>query len=497
MNDSLFEDEADFVIVGTGAGGATAGRVLSEAGFEVVFVEEGPLLPPRTSESPLLETMSEAVRGFGTLTTVGIPPIPILQGSCVGGSTAINSGIIWRLPDEVRRDWIYHWGLDELLREIPLYDAFETIEQELGIELTRKEILGGNAERMDVGAKALGLPGWPTRRNARDCQGSARCLQGCPSFARQSMDVSYIPFAQQRRARVYALFRVDRIWIEQGKAKGVEGTTLNSATRRPLLEFKIRARRAVIIAASAIQTPVILRRSGIKYNVGNGFQSHPGAAVVGRFDDPITMGVGATQGYEIPLRERGYKLESLSLPPEMIATRLPGAGIPWQEKLQHMGYMAQWCVQVRMKALGTVRSDWQGHPLVFYRPLAEDYARLQQALFTLAKMMFAAGAKEVYLGLGGLPEIVRSVDELQALENVVLPANSYHVIASHLFGTTKAGTDPKRTVVDAHLKVRACDKLYVMDASVFPTNLGVNPQHSIMALAWRAADLLANRSYTV
>jgi choline dehydrogenase-like flavoprotein len=42
------------------------------------------------------------------------------------------------------------------------------------------------------------------------------------------------------------------------------------------------------------------------------------------------------------------------------------------------------------------------------------------------------------------------------------------------------------------LRVHDVEGLYVMDASVFPTNLGVNPQHSIMALAWRAAERLAN-----
>ena len=66
------------------------------------------------------------------------------------------------------------------------------------------------------------------------------------------------------------------------------------------------------------------------------------------------------------------------------------------------------------------------------------------------------------------------------------------MIASHLFGTACAGSDPRASVVDENLAVHGTQGLYVMDASVFPTNLGVNPQHSIMALAWRAAERLAN-----
>jgi choline dehydrogenase-like flavoprotein len=108
-------DEADFVIVGTGAGGATAARVLSDAGFELALVEEGSYL--RTEDRPreLVDAMALAVRGMATLTTDSTVPMPLLSGKCVGGSTAINSGIVWRTPDDVRDDWRARFGLDALV----------------------------------------------------------------------------------------------------------------------------------------------------------------------------------------------------------------------------------------------------------------------------------------------------------------------------------------------------------------------------------------------
>nr|MCU0672000.1 GMC family oxidoreductase [Myxococcota bacterium] len=60
--------------------------------------------------------------------------------------------------------------------------------------------------------------------------------------------------------------------------------------------------------------------------------------------------------------------------------------------------------------------------------------------------------------------------------------------------TAVAGSDPSRSVVDPMLESHAVRGLYVMDASVFPTNMGVNPQHSIMAIVWRAAEQLARRA---
>jgi len=87
----VLEDQADFVIVGTGAGGATAARVLSAAGHDVLMVEEGPHLRPDDRPAALVDAMSAGVRDFGTQTTAGATPMPLLQGRLVGGSTAINS----------------------------------------------------------------------------------------------------------------------------------------------------------------------------------------------------------------------------------------------------------------------------------------------------------------------------------------------------------------------------------------------------------------------
>jgi len=53
------------------------------------------------------------------------------------------------------------------------------------------------------------------------------------------------------------------------------------------------------------------------------------------------------------------------------------------------------------------------------------------------------------------------------------------------------GRDPERSVVDARLKMHGMDNIWVVDGSVFPTSLGVNPQLSIFGLAHWAADQIA------
>jgi choline dehydrogenase-like flavoprotein len=60
-------------------------------------------------------------------------------------------------------------------------------------------------------------------------------------------------------------------------------------------------------------------------------------------------------------------------------------------------------------------------------------------------------------------------------------------MAFHPLGTARAGADPRRSVTDASGLVHGVPGLYVADASVVPTALGVNPQITIMALAARMA----------
>jgi choline dehydrogenase-like flavoprotein len=488
----LIEDVADFVIVGTGAGGATAARVLAAAGHDVLMVEEGPKLTQDERPRDLLRGMGAAVRGMGTQATVGKTPIPLLQGRLVGGSTAINSGIVWRMPDDVRSDWKEHHGLDWLVDEGEMHRIYAQIEEELEVAETAEEIFGQNSRKMADACDALGLPGKAMTRNAARCRGSSRCLQGCPTRARQSMDTSYVPRAIGDGARLHTLCRVKKVTMQGDRATGVAGDVVEKHTRRKKGTFRIRARSAVIVSAGVLHTPTLLDASGIRHHLlGQRFQAHPGLAVVARFDEPIRMGFGATQGYEVPMRDRGFKLETLSLPPEMLAARLPGTGARWQQKLSELDHYAQWCVQVRMKAKGRVKRGFGGSPKVAYEPVERDVAATQEAVALLCKMFFAVGATEVYPGVGHLPEVMTDPKEADAIADARLRRPDFHYVASHLFGTTCAGTDPAKAVVGEDLAVHGAEGLYVMDASVFPTNMGVNPQHSIMTVVWRAAEKLA------
>jgi choline dehydrogenase-like flavoprotein len=117
--------------------------------------------------------------------------------------------------------------------------------------------------------------------------------------------------------------------------------------------------------------------------------------------------------------------------------------------------------------------------------------KARKALAFVATLMLEQGAREIWPGVYGLPTVMTTVDEARKLAEGPLDSRAYGFIATHLFGAARMGKDPRTSVVNTMFETHEAEGLYVVDSSVFPTNLGVNPQHTIMAVARLAATRIA------
>lgn len=487
------DDEADFVVVGSGAAGATAARVLAEAGFDVAVLEEGPWVPTDEFVTPLQDAMNRMIRDAASLVAESKAFMPILQGRCVGGSTVVNSAIVWRMPEDVYSGWVGH-GIGKQIRYEDLSSCYDQIEEEISIRPSADELQGYSNLLLEEAGKRLGLRGAPTLRYESGCQGSGLCLQGCPHGAKQSMAVTYIPRALREGARLYSDCRVERFLRDGHRVTGVRATFADPETGKGHYKLQMHARRGVLLCASAIQSPLLMLRSGIRRNgVGNHFQAHPGVPLFGLFDTPQRAWLGATQGYDADhyrVTER-FKIEVLNLPAEMILTRMPGIGQRLFEYIEDFDNFAIWVTQNRMEAEGKVR--WfLGQPRVFYGPTESDMLRVRKGLQVMAEMMFSVGARAVFPGVYGLPIRIEK-DDLDLLDDAPLDPQAYTWLATHLFGTARMAPQPGAGPVGTDFQVFDAPGLYVLDSSVFPTNLGVNPQHTIMAMSMLCSRRLADR----
>jgi len=342
------------------------------------------------------------------------------------------------------------------------------------------------------GAEALGLHDHDMWRNVKDCLGRGDCLQGCKAERKQSANLNFVPQILELGGDIISCAPVSKVMLEGSRAVGVQGRFKHPQHHRKGASFVIRARKSVIVAASATHSPALLVRSGIKSKtLGRFFRAHPGTGIFGSYDDPVEMNKGATQGWSsMKLREsHGFKLETLSLPLELVASRLGGAGTQLIERVSEFPHLAMWCMAVRAEAVGRVRNGFGDKPSVRYTHTRRDMEKMREAAHLLAKMHVEAGARAVIPAIYGLPYRLKP-DEIDLIREASLDPRCYTAILSHLFGGCIMGVDPNRSVCDPDGLVHGYQGLVVADASTIPTTLGVNPQHTIMALARVKAETL-------
>ncbi len=482
--------DTEVVVVGSGPAGASAARTLARGGSRTVVVEEGDE-PTGTFPESGFEAMARWYRDLGMTIALGPAIIPYLQGRAVGGTSVINGAICWRLPRDVYDEWA---RLDPALREALPAEAIAHAEAELddrlGVAPTSESVAGSKNLLLAKGATELGLEHRPIRRNAPGCRGSGRCLQGCPNEGKASVDRTLLRDAVTAGARVLSGVRVEAIVLEGGHAKAIVGRTRHGVA------VTVRANRAVVLAASAIQTPILLRESGLTRGpVGDHLMAHPGVSVVGQFPSVVDAHLGATQGHEvIGLRKEGIKIEALGFDHSILASRLPGVGRAFAASLDGLRSTAAWGAAIRAKARGSVRSA-RGKPLVRYALTTDDVRLVRRGAQVLSELFFAAGAHTVAPGILGMPSTLGSLEDARSLgTNGPLDARAYSMSMTHLFGTARLGSNPSTSVVDLDFEHHDAKRLFVADSSVFPSNTGVNPMISIMAVAQLCANRVLERS---
>lgn len=489
--------ECDAVVIGSGAGGAVVARELAEMGHAVVILEEGGYFDRSQFNGRPFDMQRKLSRNAGATFSIGNVGIPIPLGRAVGGSTVINSGTCYRAPARVLARWRDELGLSEFSEDTmePYYRRVETV---LGVEEARAEYLGGAATVIARGCDALGYSHRPLRRNAPDCDGKGVCCFGCPTDAKRSTNVSYIPLALKAGAELFHSAEVVEIMTERGgggRATGViahvPDTSAGDSRGGARKSLEVRA-RAVIVACGALMTPVLLARNGLcngSGQLGRNLSIHPAVGSIAVFDERIAGFDGIPQGYAVDqFHDEGLLFEGATAPLEIMMAALPMIGQPLIDLAEAWDRVAMFGFMVEDSSRGRVRLV-RGHPVITYVLNDADVALIKRGLEILLDIFFAAGAERVYAPVHGFDIIERkSRGDLAGFRSFSPNARDLDLSAYHPLGTARMGRDPRMSVVDVGHQSHEVAGLYIVDGSSVPTSLAVNPQVTIMAMATRAAE---------
>lgn len=482
------ELECEVVVVGTGAGGGAAAYELSRRGRAVLLLEAGDFHQRTSFDGRAAAAFQRLYIGRGTTFALGNVAAGVWAGRGVGGSTTINSGTCYRAPDHTLQRWASRYGLG-MLSGAALAPYYDRVEEMLGVAPAPRDLLGGSARVVARGADLLGLAHHPLRRNAPGCDGQGVCCFGCPTGAKRSTDVSYVPEALKLGAELFTAADVLHVDVVEGRARGVTARLASGKTLR------VRA-DAVIVAGGALLTPLLLRRSGVCARsgwLGKNLSIHPASKVMALFSETIDMSRGIPQSLAIDAYAReGLMFEGASVPLDVAAIATPWVGRRFMDLMDRYPNLATFGFMIQDRSRGEVLSGPGGAPLLRYDMSPEDVARMQRGYAILSEIFLRAGASRVLPMVVGCDEI-RGEEGLEKLRNLKLSAGDFEVTAYHPLGTCRMGADPTRSCVGPDGEAHDTEGLFVADGSAIPSSLGVNPQLTIMALALRTAEVVHAR----
>lgn len=470
----------DIIVIGSGAGGALSAEILSKH-LKVLLIEMGPYR--KTSEFDMnegkayVDLYQESAARF-----TKDRGIKVLQRQSVGGGTTVNWTSSFRTPKSVMNFWVEHYGWSpNLIRQIE--DTFPLIEEKFSISLwdipenENNNILKRGLEKMNI--KANTIP-----RNVKDCHNLGYCGMGCPKGAKQSTLVNCIPnflknggelIHSQEVHSIKEDLRVSTVKLKNGK------------------EFQC---DYIFLAAGGVGSPAILKRSDVRDPlelIGKRTFLHPVIATAAIFRDEVNPFYGAPQSIysdhfiDNPIK-CGFKLEVPPVHPVLLSSIIPVHG------KGHSNFINQIKNLNAIIGLfkdgfhhdsqgGNVEINAYGNPVVDYKITDYMWESFREALKVMVEIQFEAGAKEV-TALHKHAKLCTNIqDALKDIKRLNMETVDMPVMSAHVMGGCLMGDDKKNSVVDMYGKVRNLKRTFVVDGSLFPTSLGVNPMESILTLS--------------
>ena len=481
---------AEVVVIGTGAGGAALAAELARKGVAVAMIEEGRMVRRHEFNGPPIERLQAMYRSNGLTGSLGTP-ISIPVGRGVGGTTTINSGTCFGTPEHVLDEWRHRLGFPsdfELANFGPLCDRVKAF---LEVAPADMKAVGAMGDVIGRGADAMGLAHGPLPRNAPGCPGTGECVLGCREGAKRSADVSWVPAALAAGAELYTGLPVTRLLMDNQRVVAVEarGNDRYGAPKR----LRVHAEQ-VVVACGSLYTPVFLQSNGFTNPaIGRNLSVHPAIGLVARMQDELASWGAIPQGYALhALQDEGIRYEGFYLPPSILALQLPWVGERLAEWMDDFSRLGQFGFMVKDESVGRVYRGPTGKPVISYRVTDDVQRKLKKGSALLAELFLESGASEVFVPMANNP-IVSTKVQARALAHVPTSFSDFRLLGAHPLGSCAMGDSPARAVVDFDHRVYGTKNLHVVDGSVVPTSLGVNPQITIMAMALRAAEIIARK----
>ena len=494
--------DTDVCVIGSGAAGAILANKLAEEGKSVVLLEKGGYYDGESMNQREADMIPLLWKNSGANFTSSLR-IAVAQGCCLGGSTVINDAVCFRIQDIVIDQW-NRKGVSISKEE--WNEANNEVSKRIHVTEVTEDELNTNAKKLREACEKYQIDGNDIKhsKNERNCGQSISdpklhscvkcgfCHIGCHYDTKQSMLVTYIHDSlnnDKLNYNVYCNCQAERISYNNGIATGVDASFINIDGNE---KYRLRVNaKVIIVSAGSIASSNLLQKSSIGgQNVGKGVALHPAPFVMGHFKENIYGNRGIPMSYTChqfgvtnKIQNGGFLIESIFLPVFQMAIAIPTFAADHKRMMLEFNRYTMAGIMTRDEPTGNVSISYNGNPKLDYTLSSQTVNDMAIGMAIVARMWFDVGATSVITSHIDIPEIRTKADIPKIKEAVRNNPDGLMVGSAHPQGGNRMGNNKEECIVDSDCKVFGFDNLYVCDASVFPTAIGVNPQLTVMALA--------------
>ncbi len=461
-------------VVGSGAGGAVVAHVLAQAGRDTVLIESGAHHDPATFDQREATMMPRLYHDGGQQMTADQAMV-VLTGQGLGGSTVHNTGMCVPTPPAILDRFEREAGLPATRAELESTTAW--VLDRLRARPMREEDTNRSNRLLRLGAERLGLATVAPLHNREICDGCGFCILGCAYNRKRHVVFAFLEDAVASGLRIVterAVTRIDRRasrWV-------VSGPGLRVVAEK------------VVLAAGALRTPglILSNRLADPSSVGRSLRLHPFAPVAGVFDEPVDAYRGIPQSTLVTGDARflqgergGWVLMAAPAHPATAAVFVPGVGFEVRERMRRFRHLASGGVLLHDEVPSRVGVRRDGRPSIRSWPSGPDEVDLRAGIAALCRVWLAAGAREVLVPFGRRP-VVRNEDDIRRLAELAFRPYDVALTSVHPHASVPLGRE-SRAPVRPDGGLRGAPGVFVADASILPSSVGVPPQVTIMTWA--------------